>query len=516
MKNYSFKTARSFIALAILSLIIPACADEPSEIESGIFADAQVSGLMYESGNIVGRTDENGTFYYSGTGPVTFSIKGAVIGRSEPKSIITPVDLISYDLTNNGLVDDSFVTHPNVLNMSIFLQSIDEDAAPDNGIAISESVRNSFNAAFSSITSLDFSDVGFASITTNLRSTFSLVSTSRAQEHLFNTIAEQKNLMVDIINLGDGFTAGTQSTRVALPDLSSTKNINIHKYSQLNGYARLIASQLLAASNDANEWNSPLLDIDSSRVKTLMVNLSTTIPNNLAVHGATTKSLINEQTSTGNSLLDEIMQPILNNWTALASVSQLDSAKKVAERDGHENRMKLFTLWAGMNDIVGALTDGGGSNITDASINSFLSDSLNGHDLTSVMGNLSGIVNDLKSIDYSYVFIGNMPDPTLFGSFFYRQDIEYLAAFDNVSASALVNYSTDYSNLGAGESDDKIAISFAAFAGYSGSPDVFAAYSGAPATNIARFMNSTGLNSAIAAVPDQFSLTKGEAKLIKF
>ncbi|MDO6784484.1 hypothetical protein Q4583_10190 [Neptunomonas phycophila] len=109
--------------------------DEPATAE-GRFLDSPVEGLQYTSGDITGVTDANGTFIYSVGGTVLFTVGDVVLGSANGSTVITPLDLVPDAADEN---DDT------VVNLLRFLQSLDADGDPDNGITISATVQDYFN-----------------------------------------------------------------------------------------------------------------------------------------------------------------------------------------------------------------------------------------------------------------------------------------------------------------------------------------------------------------------------------
>lgn len=94
---------------------------------TGIFVDAPVAGLSYQQGSREGTTDEHGTFTYDPNGdPMTFSVGAYRLGQSAPTARVTP-----HDLTV-----DSVQVNP--INVARFLQSLDHDQNPDNGIDLTQ------------------------------------------------------------------------------------------------------------------------------------------------------------------------------------------------------------------------------------------------------------------------------------------------------------------------------------------------------------------------------------------
>lgn len=470
MKSILVKLYYSSLSLTVAFGFLEACSVEPSNIRSGVFIDSPVEGLMFQAGQIQGRTDQEGTFYYQEGDTITFSIEGVVIGEAAlAKEIMTPINLVS-DL-------DSFVTHPKVTNIARFLQSLDEDQDPDNGITLSTTTREAVKSAF---TSIDFSEGNFVLQVGNFFSSIGtpLSDKATAQAHFFSTLASQKILPVDLIFLGDGFTNGTQSTSVKIHDTNNSADVNVHKDTQVHGYAQLVADQIRDVVFSDFEWNNPLLKMDLNRVKFReLVEAQYPIPYNLGVHGTTVESLKNEAVGSGNKILDEITKPVPGDLT------QLGAVQFVASQVGHENRMKLFILWIGIEDVLGALTAEGGGALTEPKIDIFLNTT---HTLESVEKDLDYIVGTLTTIPNSYVFLATIPDITRTGALFYKEDLKALATFNNPSVTAL--------------NGKIIAIGFKAFQ-----------------ENIASYLTSDNsqLNVAIDNLDPSLTLTSSEATKIQ-
>lgn len=87
---------------------------------TGEFLDSAVEGLTYQSGsNPSGTTDANGTFTYTPGETLTFSVGGVVLGTlPDGASVITPFDF--------GVAA--------TVNIARFLQTLDADGDPSNGI----------------------------------------------------------------------------------------------------------------------------------------------------------------------------------------------------------------------------------------------------------------------------------------------------------------------------------------------------------------------------------------------
>lgn len=87
---------------------------------SGVFLDAEVEGLSYSTDSgITGTTDENGTYTYLPGETVSFSVGGVNLGSVADAPKCTPFDFAAAST-----------------NIARFLQSLDADGDPTNGIDI--------------------------------------------------------------------------------------------------------------------------------------------------------------------------------------------------------------------------------------------------------------------------------------------------------------------------------------------------------------------------------------------
>lgn len=112
----------------------PANPDDPRKpaVQTGHFVDSAVYGMAYAYGDVTSMTDEQGAFEYSGETPVDFSIGDILVGSAPGNAIVTPVELVP------GAEDE---THEAVANIARFLQTLDDDGDPANGIVISDAVH---------------------------------------------------------------------------------------------------------------------------------------------------------------------------------------------------------------------------------------------------------------------------------------------------------------------------------------------------------------------------------------
>ena len=154
----------------------------------GFFIDSPVEGLQCHTITWDGTTDSKGTFYYQDGEEIRFSIGSVVLGSTQAKGIITPVDL-----DNNS--QPNFSTE--VINISRFLLSLDEDLNPGNGILIPQGVTDALKDIHVDFSNPDLdNDAGVIEMfeILNGRGIYpeeearGLVSSEAAQIHLENTI----------------------------------------------------------------------------------------------------------------------------------------------------------------------------------------------------------------------------------------------------------------------------------------------------------------------------------------
>jgi len=127
------------LLLALISITLIACGGGGSGGSAGTsgggsgatvqgqFVDSIVIGLRYETPTTSGSTDGQGRFNYRAGETVRFFVGDVFIGEAAGQATITPVELVA------GAVDEN---NTQVLNIAIFLQSIDDDGDESNGITI--------------------------------------------------------------------------------------------------------------------------------------------------------------------------------------------------------------------------------------------------------------------------------------------------------------------------------------------------------------------------------------------
>ena len=102
----------------------------------GTFVDSPVQGLSYITPSGSGLTDETGRFVCQSGEMVQFMIGDVLLGETTGKDVITPMDFIDESGRSMGF------NNPVLVNMGRFLQSLDADGNPENGIVITQEVRD--------------------------------------------------------------------------------------------------------------------------------------------------------------------------------------------------------------------------------------------------------------------------------------------------------------------------------------------------------------------------------------
>ena len=142
---------------------------------TGVFKDANVSGMSFESGGENGETDANAMFTYEVGQDVIFSVGGVIVGSAAGAATVTPLDLVPGS--------DNATTE--VVNIVRFLLMLDTDGDPTNGISISEAVRT----AAENWTAIAFDDADFD----NAIATFiSDAASVDGTPHILPTIADAR------------------------------------------------------------------------------------------------------------------------------------------------------------------------------------------------------------------------------------------------------------------------------------------------------------------------------------
>lgn len=99
--------------------------------QSGVFIDAPVAGIHYQTETLSGETDAEGRFDYLPGETVTFSIGGIQLPAVAAGETVTPLTVF----------DTSNLEDQRVINLARLLQTLDSDGDADNGITITSAAH---------------------------------------------------------------------------------------------------------------------------------------------------------------------------------------------------------------------------------------------------------------------------------------------------------------------------------------------------------------------------------------
>lgn len=146
-----------FLALLCLSLLVFACSNdddtptpdpvqenpdpvpdpEPEpEVLTGVFKDAEVEGLTFETTTQSGTTNAAGEFTYQEGEQVTFKVGNVTIGSAMGQELVTPITL-AQTVEPDATIESSLAQ-----NIAALLQTLDIDGDETNGVSITPEVAN--------------------------------------------------------------------------------------------------------------------------------------------------------------------------------------------------------------------------------------------------------------------------------------------------------------------------------------------------------------------------------------
>ncbi|MEZ5658715.1 MAG: cytochrome c [Burkholderiaceae bacterium] len=171
------------------------------------FIDAAVQGLQFESPGSSGVTDARGNFTYKSGESVTFRVGNVVLGSTTPGGdVVRPRDLVA----DAGGDDDARVIR--ILRM---LQSLDDNANPEDGIRISEGARDYLSRRSSTELRLDDSRTSDSDVAERLPTGEFTVGEREARDHAQRHAGDESNA-------GLGYSgSGGSATQVAQPASSA-------------------------------------------------------------------------------------------------------------------------------------------------------------------------------------------------------------------------------------------------------------------------------------------------------
>ncbi|MFK8029568.1 MAG: Ig-like domain-containing protein [Gammaproteobacteria bacterium] len=186
--NVSARLTR-FLTVAGMAAILAGCgqgsgpqpvAGTPQTPQAGVLLDSPVSGVSWTStSGESGTTNDAGEFDYLPFDQITFSIGGIELGTVDGAPFVTVVELTDSDNPNTR----------EAVNMLVFLQSIDSDGDPSNGITISSTGISQAAGLQLDFGSDTFADEIGAVVTAIGGPNAIVVSEADALQHFYDTYA---------------------------------------------------------------------------------------------------------------------------------------------------------------------------------------------------------------------------------------------------------------------------------------------------------------------------------------
>lgn len=203
MKKSSVLVCRFVLSVSVIVLIalMIGCSSVSTSVSStpavlkGVFVDSPVGGISYSTPTHKGVTKADGVFEYQAGETVTFSLGGLTLGASAGKPVVSPLDIVP---NAKGVSDQR------VVNISVLLQTLDQDGNAANGIMITAKTASVVTQHGKTINfdkhvrAFSF-DAGFRSVMAELNNVDAFGETPRAvvpgkiaQKHLEESLAKLK------------------------------------------------------------------------------------------------------------------------------------------------------------------------------------------------------------------------------------------------------------------------------------------------------------------------------------
>ena len=187
------------LILVFISLFFIACDDTVStsnNIKTSYFYDNVVEGLDYKCNNIskLSTTSKNGKLSYTkNCDNIIFSIGNIIVGSidtSKIQSHIYPSDLVNTPRNDNN--------HSKIIHILRVLQSLDENNNPNDGITISNNVKNNLSSySLIDLRDTTLNDVDLQSIVSTAIPNKKLIDINTAISHYELTLRTNEKIAID-------------------------------------------------------------------------------------------------------------------------------------------------------------------------------------------------------------------------------------------------------------------------------------------------------------------------------
>lgn len=270
------KQQKILLSLATATVLLSGCGGGSSTTataKSAYLIDSAVQGVEYSCGTATGVTDSDGKFTYDTAkcSSVEFKLGSLSLGAINTSSINADTYLTIQDLAGTTRND---IANENVIKMAVLLQSLDSDDNPNNGILITNAIKDAITLDGNlSAKSLDDINMAIASCHKTPVSKYaalshlleftklkdSTISASIPSDILEGTLITVDQLMwQDDLHTGNDYSVGLNTTQTSM------------LWSDANNYC----SNLTIGSY--SDWRLPTLVelrtiVDTNRVGTLKI-----------------------------------------------------------------------------------------------------------------------------------------------------------------------------------------------------------------------------------------------------
>jgi len=229
----------------------------PPVVSTGVFTDSPVNALSYNTATQSGTTNVAGEFKYQAGESVQFSVGGIVLGSATGAAELSPLNLSGVTTLDQARANSK---QTELLNRLLFLQSLDRDQNPDNGIDL-----DGLDLALAA-EQLDFSDPEFSK--GNFRKIVSenggyFQSEKNALNHLLETL--QQTVAIELLTRENIDLDGDGTFDVVIDLIYNEQGLLVKKTSTDIGSA--VVSSIQEIEYDAN--NNPAKIVTGSTVQTI-------------------------------------------------------------------------------------------------------------------------------------------------------------------------------------------------------------------------------------------------------
>lgn len=160
---------------------------EPSQdgrLMIGVFRDSEVTGLTYETETQLGKTDVAGEFLFREGENISFFVGGIFLGSGSAATVMSPVSIASQQPAS--------LSSQEVKNLASFLQSLDHDSEPGNGINIKKEVAEALGSRKIDFPNMNLQTLGeiLAEVIQKTDANLKPVYPEKAAVHLNQTFGE--------------------------------------------------------------------------------------------------------------------------------------------------------------------------------------------------------------------------------------------------------------------------------------------------------------------------------------